>query len=895
MTIRNLDRLFRPRSVVMIGASPRSGSVGHATTKNLLSAGFDGDVYLVNPKYDEIDGHACFGSIGELPGRPDLGVIATPAATVPDLVSELGAAGARAAVCISGGLSSDLKQQMLDAARPNCLRVLGPNCVGLQVPERGLNASFAHRHAPRGDIAFISQSGALVTAIIDWAADRGIGFSHVISSGDMADVDFGDLLDYLAGDSASRAILIYMEALTNAAKFMSAVRRAARAKPVILIKTGRSDAAAKAAMSHTGALAGADAVYDAAFRRSGVVRVDDLEQLFEAAEIIRMSGRLKGQRLAIVTNGGGAGVLAMDRLAGLGGEAAELDEATLAALNKVLPPTWSKSNPIDIIGDADAERYKKALAIVSGSSDCDAVLAIYCPTAVTSGIEIAQSVTELSKSKGGAKPILTNWLGDTAVRPSRELFTANQVPTFETPGSAVRAFMHLVHYRRAQDELMQTPPARLERRSNDVDGAAKVIKDIVRSGRTILSAHEAKSVLAAYGIPIVSSEIVADVKDINQAAERLLSVNPSVALKIQSDDISHKSDAGGVCLNLSTSADVERAAMEMLERISNSHPEAYISGFSLEPMVTKPNGVELIIGVSVDETFGPTIMFGAGGTAVEVTKDTAISLLPIDYRLAQELVDRTRVRNLLAGYRDRPAANFDAICSALYSVSQLAIDHPEIRELDINPLVADENGVVVLDARIRVADQRSVPRHPLSIRPYPKEWEREIENPELGKVLIRPIIPQDEQLYPRFGEQLTTDDIRLRLFSTPKVLSHQFLARMTQIDYAREMAFVALESDSGELLGITRLIADPDYERGEYAIITRSDIQGRGLGWQLMQHLIQYAKSEGLIEIFGSVLAVNTTMLKMCKELGFEIEANPEDLTVRYVKLDVATASASKS
>jgi acetyltransferase len=883
MTIRNLNRLFQPKSVVFVGASPRPGSVGYWTARNLLGAHFKGDVYFVNPRYSDVDGHPCFNSISELPVAPDLGVIATPAATVPGIVAELSAIGTGAAVCISGGLTADQKQRMLDAAQPSCLRVLGPNCIGLQVPKIGLNASFAHRHASPGDIAFVSQSGALVTAVIDWAAGRGIGFSHVISSGDMTDVDFGDTLDYLAGDTSSRAILIYMEALTNAAKFMSAMRRASRVKPVILVKSGRSEVAAKAAMSHTGALAGSDDVYNAAFARSGALRVDDLEQLFEAAEILSMAPALKGERLAILTNGGGAGVLAADRLAELGGTPAELSEATKGELDAVLPSTWSQANPIDIIGDADAVRYQQALKAVVSSDDCDAVLAIYCPTALSSGEEIAQSVVDLAASTD--KPILTNWLGEPAARGARTIFSQNGIATFETPGSAVRAFMHLAHHRRGQEELMQVPPTMAALRSIDAGGARAVIDAALAADRSILSADEAKGVLAAYGVPVLAATIVRDISEIRLAAEELLKTHTALVLKIRSDDISHKSDAGGVVLSLKTPGDVERAATDMLARIALSHPQADLVGFALEPMVERPNGVELLVGMSVDPTFGPTVTFGAGGTSVEVVKDTALSLLPIDVRLARDLIAQTDIARLLKGYRDRPPADIEAIQKALVAVSRLAVEQVAIRELDINPLVADESGVIALDARIRIADPALEPRQPLSIRPYPKQWEMRRELDGLGHVLMRPVVPRDELLYQRFGELMSPMDTRLRLFSTPKTLSHKFIARMTQIDYAREMAFIALGKKPDDMLGIVRLIADPDYQRAEYAVITRSDLHGKGLGWELMQHLINYAKSEGLMELFGTVLSVNTTMLKMCKKLGFEIEAVRDDATVRRVTL----------
>lgn len=883
MTIRNLEFLLQPRSVALIGASPSEGSVGRWLAHNILTGGFTGEIHFVNPRHTEVDGHPCFDSIDALPPGVDLAVIATPPRTVPGVVESLAAKGVKSVVCITAGLDAGEKQRVLDAARPGLMRIIGPNCIGILLPQLGLNASFAHCMAVPGDLAFVSQSGALVTAILDWAADRNVGFSHILSVGDMADVDFGDLLDYLAADTASRAILLYMEAVTHAPKFMSAARRAARAKPVVIVKAGRNEAAAKAAMSHTGALSGADAAYDAAFRRAGMLRVMDLEELFEAAEILSIAPRLDGERLAIVTNGGGAGVLASDRLADLSGQLSALGDATRAALDEVLPPGWSHGNPVDIIGDGGAERYRKAIEILLADPESDALLVINCPTALASSRDIAEMVASTAGLRKAAKPVLTNWLGDASARESRAIFEAHDIPTFDTPGSAARGFMHLVRYKRAQAELLRAPPATGPGAEADAGRVEDIISTALQAGRTTLSAFEAKTILAAYGIETAQATVVPDAAAAREAAMGLLADYDAVALKIHSDDISHKSDVGGVRLDLATPEAVMAAAERMRERISVSHPRARLEGFTVEPMITRRNGTELIAGITVDRTFGPMVLFGAGGTAVEVMKDTSMALLPLDMNLARDLMGRTRIHRLLEGYRDRPAADLDAVAGALVNLGRLAVAHPEIREVDINPLVADEHGVIGLDARMRIADSRSEPRVPLAIRPYPSRWETLLDVEGLGRVQLRPIKPEDEHLAAEFVGRLTQEDIRLRLFAPRRHFSHAFLARLTQIDYAREMAFVALAESTGELLGVSRLIADPDYVRAEYGVIVRSDLKGKGLGWVLMQHLLAYARHEGLEEVFGTVLAENATMLKMCRELGFEVERDHEDPTLMHV------------
>jgi len=891
MTIRNLERLLNPTSVALIGASAEPGSVGLIVTRNLRAGGFAGPIWLVNPHRRQVEGERCYPSVDALPAAPDLAVIATPPHTVPGLIGELGCKGTRAAVVITAGVRDDLRQAMLEASQPHLLRIQGPNALGLMVPGIGLDASFSHRAPLAGDLAFLSQSGALITGVIDWAADRQIGFSHVVSLGDMADVDFGDLLDFMAGDPKSRAILLYMESVTHAPKFLSAARRAARSKPVIVVKAGRHEAGSKAALSHTGALTGADSAYDAAFRRAGLLRVLKLQDLFGAAEILARMPVPVGERLAILTNGGGAGVLAVDRLIDLNGTLAQLSDAGKAALDAVLPPTWSRGNPVDIVGDAGPERYSAALEVLLEEPDTDAILVMNCPTAAASSTAVAEAVVaaigQRRQARKQVKPLLTNWLGEEVSREARQLFASQDIASFEFPAAAIEGFMQLVSYSRAQEQLMRTPPSLPEELGLHTADAEKIITEALRAGRTVLSEVEGKLLLAAYGIPVVPTEVATSPEEVGTIAARLLQQHDACVVKVLSDDISHKSDVGGVRLGLEHPEEARTAAADILARVARLLPHAHVKGFTVQPMIRRPRAHELIAGMAVDRTFGPVLLFGAGGTSVEVVADTAQALPPLDLNLAQDLMQRTRIWRLLKGYRDRPAAHIDRVAEVLVRLSYLVARHPEIREVDINPLLADENGVIALDARVRVEDEASSPRVAMAMRPYPSEWIKDIEIAGLGPVRLRPIRPEDEPLYDDFFPHLTIEDHRLRFFSAGAGLSRKFLARLTQIDYAREMAFIALARDTGQLLGVSRFIADPDYTRGEYAILVRSDLKGRGLGWVLMEHLISYARAEGLEQLFGSVIAENTTMLKMCAELGFSVGPDPDDLSLRTVVLDL--------
>lgn len=899
MSIRNLDRLLEPRSVALIGASATPGSMGATVMGRLRASAFNGEIWLVNPKYSEIDGMACFPSVADLPSPPDLGVVVTPPQTVPGLIGELGAAGARAAVVITAGIGSGngLRQKMLDAARPYCLRILGPNCLGLLVPGVGLDASFSHLPARKGNLALLSQSGAIVVAMLDWAESREIGFSVVASMGDMADVDVGDLLDYLAADHHTHAIMMYLEQVTDARKFMSAARSAARSKPVIAVKAGRSVEAARAAASHTGALAGQDSVYDAALRRAGILRVNDLEELFSAAEAVARHKPLASDRLAVLTNGGGAGVLAADALASTGVRFADLTDETMDALNAVLPATWSHGNPVDIIGDADGERYEAALRILLKDRETDAVLVMNCPTALASSAEIAKSVVKVYQdTQNGSrrsKPILASWLGEATARIGAETLSKAGIPTYRTPAQAVHGFGYLARQSKAQRMLMRTPPSIPGDFKPDRQAARAAMAPALEEGRKWLNEPEAKAVLKAYGVATVDTRVARSADEAAEIAAEMLKDNASVVLKILSNDITHKSDVGGVRLNIATATEARDAATAMIAQAQNAVPGARIEGVVVQPMIYRPDAHELILGIADDAVFGPVILFGSGGTSVEAVHDKAIGLPPLDLQLAQDLIDETRISRLLNGYRNRPAANRQAIAVALVRLAQLAADMPEIRELDINPLLADENGVIALDARIAVAQCEAVapggnPR--FALRPYPSSWETTIEA-EKGTFLLRPIRPEDEELYGTFLGKLTPQDIRFRFFGMSVKPTHEQIARFTQIDYARAMAFVAISPEGGELLGVSRLAADPDNERAEFAVIVRSDQHGRGIGQALMRQLIEYSKSEGIGVLYGDVMRWNNSMLKLCRNLGFTERINPDD--IELVRFEMVTGPAS--
>ncbi|MGD9601702.1 MAG: GNAT family N-acetyltransferase [Gammaproteobacteria bacterium] len=879
MSIRNLEQFFRARSVAVIGASNRPHSIGATIMHNLLGGGFAGPVYPVNPRHATIAGVPAWPDVAALPATPDLAIVCAPPAAIPDIIAALGARGTRAAIVISAGLARvtlpcgrTAAQAALDAARPYLLRIVGPNCLGMLVPGIGLNASFAHAHARPGRLAFVSQSGALATAILDWGNTRGIGFSCFISIGDSLDVDLGDLLDYLGRDTDTSAILLYVESIRAARKFMSAARAAARVKPVIAVKTGRVEASARAAASHTGALAGNDEIVDAVLRRAGILRVDTTQDLFDAAETLARSKPYLGPRLAIMTNGGGAGVLATDALVRGGGELAALSDATLAALDAKLPATWSRANPLDIIGDAPVARYVQTLDVLCEAPEVDAILFMHAPTAIVPSLDIARAI--VPRIRGAGRNVFTCFLGGTTVEPARALLAEAGIPGYATPEEAVRAILQTVDHARLQAALLETPPRDAADGGYDLTRARDILRGVLAGGRTLATEVEAKAVLTAAGIPVVRTEIARDAAD---AVARATAIGFPVALKILSPDISHKTDVGGVVLNLADAADVGSAARQMQQRVALAVPDARLTGFTVQAMAPMRHAHELILGCVQDPVFGPVLMFGQGGTAVEIVRDRGFALPPLNRPLARALVAGTRVAALLRGYRDRPAIAFDALYQALERLSALVCACPEIVELDINPLLADAAGVLALDARIALAHAAADPSARLVIRPYPAELEEARE--VAGRTLrLRPIRPEDEVLHARFLRSLAPEDVYFRFFQTVRDWTHPQLARLTQIDYDREMAFVAV-TDGGvepEILGVARSIADPDNMAAEFAVVVRSDRQGEGIGSVLMDKLVRHARARGTGRLVGYVLAANAAMLGLARELGFQVEGRDE-------------------
>ena len=895
MSTYRLKNLLAPRSVALVGASPRQGSVGRAILNNIGKAKFTGEFGLVNSRYSEIDGVATVGGLSKLPFVPELVVLTAPAKSIPGLIDEAGRRGTAGAVIVSAGLGhgpGSLAEAAEHAAQKHRMRLIGPNCLGIMMPNANLNASFSAHMPDNGNLALISQSGAIAAGMVDWAAQRAVGFSGIVSIGDQLDVDIADLLDYFAMDGKTQAILVYIEAIKDARKFMSAARAAARIKPVVVVKSGRMAQGAKAAATHTGALAGSDAVYGAAFQRAGMLRVSDLRELFDCAETL---GRLKspmGKRLAILTNGGGIGVLAVDRLVELGGIPAAMMPEIRSKLDAVLPPTWSGSNPVDIIGDADAARYAAALEVLLPDPGNDAILVMNVQTAIARADEIAAAVTGVvqkyrAPQRMSPKPVLATWIG--ADQEISDLLSGAGIPNYPTEDDAVRGFMHLVRHRELVETLAQVPPAMPSSFAPDTGAARRVVADALADDRQWLDPIEIKLLFDAYEIAMVPTYAATDAEQAVAHAAAIFAQGSTVVLKIMSRDITHKSDVGGVVLNLTSADAVRSATSEILARAKAMRPEARISGVMVQAMVLRPKARELILGLADDPTFGTVVVFGRGGTAVEIINDKALALPPLDLQLARSLIERTRVSRLLRAYRDVPAVKEDAVATVLVKLAQMAADIPEIRGLDINPLLADQSGVLAVDARIALGRvepkfRGSGPAN-FAVRPYPSQWQRHLEVKDGWRVFVRPIRPEDEPLIHEFLHHVTSHDLRLRFFAPMKEFSHEFIARLTQLDYARAMAFVAFDEITSELLGVVRVHSDSIYESGEYAILLRSDLKGRGLGWALMQMIIEYARSEGLKAISGDVLTENTVMLAMCRSLGFEVKSDPTEHDICNVRL----------
>ncbi len=892
MNIQTLDKIFKPQRIALVGVSPNPKSVSGRILANLVGGGFRGVVYPVSPSVEAVMGIPCFPSVASLPKTPDLGVICAAAAQVPDLVGECGQAGVRGLIIVSAGFRETgpaglaLEQAILaEARRFEGMRILGPNCLGVISPGLPLNASFAGAMPRAGHVAFVSQSGALCTSVLDWAAEEKLGFSHFISTGNMLDVDFGDLIDYLGEDEATKSILLYIESISDARKFMTAARAFARMKPIVAYKAGRFPESAAAAASHTGALAGEDAVYDAAFQRMGLARVFNIGEIFDVADLVGRTKVPKGPRLAVLTNAGGPGVMATDALVAAGGALARLSEATLAALDAALPPQWSHRNPVDVLGDAKSKLVAKAAQIVLQDPGVDALLVIVTPQAMTNPTAVAKEVA--AQAAATPKPVLTAWLGGAAMREGTGLLNEAGIPTYPTPEQAVKAFMTLVSYARNLETLYETP--------KDIPVDVPVNRGVLR-GRFAgllagtegaLSESLSKELLAAYGIPVTSPVPAATADEAVRAAA---AAGYPVVLKVLSPDITHKTDVGGVALDLGDGAAVRAAFGAMMETVARRAPAARLEGVTVQKMVRAGDGLEMILGIKKDPTFGTVVMAGMGGTAAEIYGDRAIGFPPLNERLARRLIDQLRMRPLLYGYRGRPAAAVDKLVEVLVRLSYLAADFPEIAELDVNPLLVTAEGVVALDARVLgdrgVAEDPKRPYAHLSLRPYPEEFVREIRMRDGTALTLRPVKPEDEPLWLDLLGSCSRESIysRFRYFFFWQ--SHEVASRYCYIDYDRELAIVAETGEGAgrRLIGVGRLAAEPGRETAEYAVLVQDAWQDKGLGGLITDYCLGIAKDWGVRTVTAITTTDNPRMIAVFEKRGFRIVNDLESSLVEVSK-----------
>ena len=894
MSTRRLEQAFHPKSLALVGASDRPGSTGRAVLDNLVSGGFDGVLHMVHPRYEEISGRKCYASLRDLPEPPDLVIIVTPKERIAEIVRDAAEINVPAVIVMTDDPTpgpGSLFEQLRAFARASNIRVFGPNCHGLIAPRSKLNASLSAQPVKAGDLAVISQSAAVMEAIAAWGHQRQVGFSGMASLGDMADVDINDLLDFYALDPMTRAILLYVENIDDAKGFMSAARAASRVKPVIVVRSGRHEASRRAA-THAGNLATADAIYDAAFRRAGVLRVASIGALFEAAEALARIKPFNGDRLALVTNGRGVGYLAIDRLLDQGGKLAEISPATRDALKALLPESWSGSPPVELAPDVDAASYAQALTLILQDRANDAVLAMHSPNVLSNAEEVAMAAVEAVKkyrrTSINSKPVFAVWYG--ANDAISHIFEEARIPRYE--GGAVSGFMHMVKWQKAREALMVAPPSLPVDFAPNTAKARAIIQQAIARGHSWLAPVEISALLEAYDIPIAPARLARTPEEAAEVARLVLGRYGGCVVKIMSRDIVHKSDLGGVALDLRSVEQVVEATTKMLERVAVEAPDARIDGVTIHPMVRRPNARELIAGFADDPTFGPVIVFGRGGKAVEVVNDKSLALPPLDLSLARGLIDQTRVARALRDYRDVPAADIDGVALLLVKISQLSADIPEIRELELNPVLADADGVVVVDARVSVAPfgGRTIsggnPR--FAIAPYPKSQERHTSLKDGTPVQMRPVRPEDEDMYKVFFTHVLPEDIRLRFFAPVKEFTHAFIARLIQIDYARSFVCVAVEEATGLMLGVVRLMLDANREHGEYAVLLRSDMKGQGLGWKLMKYMIEFARQEGIEEVEGQVMNENGPMLSMCQALGFRIVDDPQEHGVKKVILDLS-------
>ena len=898
-----LEPLFAPRSVAVVGAGKRAGSLAAAVYHNLLNGDFKGPVRAVNPKYTQIEAAPCYPDLTAVPVPVDLAVVVTPAQAVPGVLLDAARAGIHHALVLTAGFGETgaagraLEAEVAQIAREHRIRMIGPNCLGLMRPRIGLNATFARHGARPGHIALVAQSGAVCAAMTDWAWAAGIGFSSVISMGAGTDLDFGEILDYLLFDEETLSILLYVEGIHDARAFIGALRAAARTKPVVVQKVGRNSAGSRAATSHTGALVGNDAVFDAVLRRCGVVRAGTYMELFSAAQLLS-AGRLPtGNRLAILTNGGGPGVMAADCAVERNVQLAQLAPSTLAALDAGLPPHWSHANPVDVIGDATPQRFELALHALLADPGVDGILTLFCPQIVTTDKEAAD--TFISSARSSTKPVLTGWLGEAEVHQGREAMEAAGMPAFQSPESGVIGFAALAEYWRAQQLLLEVPPPLTAEAAPDLAGALAIAQAAAQAGRTLLTEPESKALLACFGIPVPPTEIAASLADALAAAARL---GYPLAMKILSPDIAHKSDVRGVCLNVRDEVELAREFETLLGRVRAARPQARIDGVALQPMVEKRFGRELLVGVARDPVFGQVMSFGAGGVAVELLKDNAVALPPLNARLAEDLIARTRIARLLGAYRHIPAADHGAIIDVLLRVSDMVCALPWIMEMDINPLSVDERGASALDARVvidparlhtdaeRADAQRRRYAH-LAIHPYPSRLETGETLPDGTAVRLRPVRPEDAAIEQAFVAALSDQSRYMRFFNPTKSLPPRLLARLTQLDYEREMALLSFDGEA--MTGVARYSPLRDGSSCEFAVTVADAWQGRGLGSLLMRRLIEAARGAGYASMLGTVLSTNHPMHGLMARLGFVASRSEEDpsLTEFTLQLDAPPAA----
>ncbi|MCA1297668.1 bifunctional acetate--CoA ligase family protein/GNAT family N-acetyltransferase [Stappia indica] len=897
MTIRNLEGLFRPTSLAVVGPCRLGQPAFDLLLSRLQEAGFAGPKTVIGCGKDLPEGFRPKRRLADLDTPPDLMLLVGPPEDAPELIRAAGDAGTRAAIALSPGYDrwdDDLVTRTLQAARPNTLRLLGPGSLGVAAPAGKLAGHLGISPAAAGDLAFIARSGTVINATLSWAQSNGIGFSGIASLGQRTDVDASDLLDWFALDYKTRAILVHLETVANPRKFLSAARAAARTKPVVILRSGASREPAGVGTTHAGRIAVSDRVFDAALARAGVLRVQDIDEMFEAVETVSRLKPVAGHRLGIVATGGSLATLAADQLEQQGGTLAQLSEETTAKVAPLQRAGQSTCNPVTLHETSPPEAYVEAVTTLLGDRGVDAVLAVIGPSAFShlqpTADALAAAYRAYRPAYGRRKPLLVA-LAAGAPLPRQALDNA-RIPCHGSASEAVRAFMHLVRYAEARELLMAAPPSLPSSFSPLAETARALVHSALAQGRSALTPAEVRTILQAYDIPQVPSTIASTPADAADAARELLQQHERLALKLTSPQLPFKSDVGGVILDLKSPEEVERAAGDLIDRITAAHPDADITGIVLQPMMRHQHASEVFIGLADDATFGPVILFGSGGTAVEVTGDVAMALPPLDLNLAEELIGRTRISRLLDGFRNRPKSDLHAIALTLVKVAQIAVDVPEIREMDINPLLTDHTGVLALDARITIAPatvhpgRRATSR--LAIAPYPKEWERHLTLKDGSEVFVRPVRPEDEEPYRQFFQKVSPEDLRLRFFAPVKEFNHAFMARLVQLDYSRAIAFVASDPQSEEILGVVRLHADPDHRTGEYAILVQSTLKGRGLGWVLMQLIIDYAVADGIETIKGEVLKENTTMLAMCKGLGFSVKSSLDDDAIAVVTLPVA-------